>query len=421
MKHCLTFLTIASQAVPEAMPKINNSRSGETGRSEQSMVRTAYHTSHQPRVYPEDHKEGASLVDAAGFWNSNALGAGEVSSSAADELGRTFADHKLSPQRNKLLHTVDNGLADPPTASSGRKKGEGGLLPFDLEVPVAYGSVSANTQVAVTDINSGAVVSTGGMGVVEEGEAVSGDARETTPILENIESERVPCPRLCGATFGFGNGGLVMFHNGEIKKMWNWFQRTDTIRLSSVPSGKAENSSSDPELLSPRVDVSNTENRTMASGPRTLKELVHMMKTAKEVRFATLVCHIIICKCHSPLHGLFFYRHNGENETGLMVLDQMMTRALVTISSRRKVWIRIALILETKVLWLTLPTITYTTGILERGLGKVLLKKGTTLAVTGVRIRIQRRHQRGKSFLSLGLHMTCLHLLLASRMISIPQ
>lgn len=220
-------------------------------------------------------------MDAAGFWNSNVLGAGEVASSAVDELGRTFSDTKMSPQKNSLLQT-DTDPADPKAVSSGRSKSEGGLIPFDVEVPVAYGSVSSNHQVAMTDINSGTVTSAGGMGVVEEDEPVTSGVRKATSILENIESERVPCPPLCGATFGFGNGGLVMFHNGEIKKMWHWFQRTDTIRLASAPSRKADSSAPD-EVLSPRIDASITDKPTITSGPRTLKELVNMMKTAKEV------------------------------------------------------------------------------------------------------------------------------------------
>lgn len=268
---------ITTHVIPEAMPREKNTTDGGK-RGEQSprriksgIMRTGFHSSHQPKIYPED-KEGTSLLDAAGFLNStNTLA--EPSTQPLDEY-RASSDMRASPMRK-------GSISEPkPQAST--------QLPFDIEVPVAYGSV-ANIQVA-TDITSGKVVSSTGMGVVEEEEPVS-DVIDSTPLQENIESERVPCPRLCGATFGFGNGGLVRFHNGEVKKMWNWYQRTDTIRLSGLPSGKPDNLNSDPpESLrmvhdtSGQVEILRPKEKT-SSGPRTLKELVNMMASAKEAQW----------------------------------------------------------------------------------------------------------------------------------------
>jgi hypothetical protein len=290
----LFLLLFYRKVVPESVPEVKTSKFSSLSRREQSprrggMVRTTFPMSHQPKVYPED-KEGLSLSDAAGFWNNNTnIMGGETPQNHAGDL-RTFAEHKSSPQRKTLQHVdvVQQKMAE----SSNPPKREGGIIPFDIEVPVAYGSVSTNTQVAMTDMSSGNVVSSSGLGVVEEGEPDSGEVRESIPILENIESERVPCPRLCGATFG-GNFGLVVFHNGEINKMWNWYQRADTIRLSSISGGKIDNTSSDPESLRLVHDTSDThplstgekEKRSVANGPRTLKELVNMMAAAKEVRY----------------------------------------------------------------------------------------------------------------------------------------
>ena len=64
--------------------------------------------------------------------------------------------------------------------------------------------------------------------------ADEGDERSTSN--NKIDAEKainVPCPRLCGATFGMG-GGMVSFHNGEVKKMWNWFR-------TSVPKSQSAN------------------------------------------------------------------------------------------------------------------------------------------------------------------------------------
>ena len=35
----------------------------------------------------------------------------------------------------------------------------------------------------------------------------------------------MPSPHLCGASFGIGGaGGLIVFGNGNVKKMWGWFR-----------------------------------------------------------------------------------------------------------------------------------------------------------------------------------------------------
>jgi hypothetical protein len=248
-------------------------------------------------VYQED-KEGTSLYDAAGFWGNTGTGSGfdHLMPNRGDERRYSLEQQVPSPQK------ATDG--EDPLVPASRRSVEGGLMPFDMDVPVAYGSVTAgnmsNIQIGITDIASGTVVSSAGMAVVEEGDPVSGDVRASTSIMENIETERVPCPRLCGATFGSGNGGLVIFHNGEVKKMWDWYQRNDTIRLSGIPGGKADSSSSDPDALrmvhnttgtrtsnplSPQVEGPEEYSEVFASsGPRSLKDLLNMITTAKEVR-----------------------------------------------------------------------------------------------------------------------------------------
>ena len=265
-------------------------------RISRSIVRTAFPISSQTRIYPED-KEGSSLVDAAaGFWGTKSTQTGAESTFLRGDDGRPPSDqHGGSPQKAQS--------SEDPLVPPNRRGIEGGLMPFDMDVPVAYGSVTSgnltNLQIGITDIASGNVVSSTGIGAVEENDPVSVDVRDSTFIMENIETERVPCPRLCGASFGFGNGGLVVFHNGEVKKMWGWYKRTDTIRLSNLPGGKGE-TTTDPESLRMVHNTSGTRaNHPLStqvegsakpkkadenSGPRTLKELVHMMTTAKEVR-----------------------------------------------------------------------------------------------------------------------------------------
>jgi hypothetical protein len=257
-------------------------------------VRTAFPASNQARVYPED-REGSSFFDAAGFWG----GTSKQSEIRIDEARTRLEQLQPAP----LFSPENDG---PPTSLAGRRDADGGLMPFDMDVPVAYGSVATsgvkhNIQLGITDMASGTVVSSTGVGVVEESKTVAADVMDSTTIMENIETERVPCPRLCGATFGMGAGGLVVFHNGEVKKMWNWYQRSDTLRLTGVLGIQADNPGADSDNfkgvktssatrtsnpLSPRVEESAKQSQPdIHSGPRTLKELVNMMATAKEVSF----------------------------------------------------------------------------------------------------------------------------------------
>jgi hypothetical protein len=51
--------------------------------------------------------------------------------------------------------------------------------------------------------------------------------------MENIDADHI-LPRLCGATFGPGVGGLVTFHNGAVGKCGNG--TSALIRIDFPPS-----------------------------------------------------------------------------------------------------------------------------------------------------------------------------------------
>jgi hypothetical protein len=151
-------------------------------------------------------------------------------------------------------------------------------MPFDMDVPVqpAYGTV--NTANMGLQMGLSEMISSG---------MASGTGSADTKIkIRDVDADRIPCPRLCGASFGTGSGVLVTFHNGEVKKMWDWYQKTDMVRLSSIPGGGVEATArSDPEMI---MSKSSTETDKKihvptSSGPRSLKELSDMMTKAKEV------------------------------------------------------------------------------------------------------------------------------------------
>jgi hypothetical protein len=285
---------LTTHGIPEALPESSSARSVELRPMDAGPLRTlsgstAARTSTQAAIYL-DNNEGNSLGDVAGVWGGSHLGTGtEAPWPSGNDMAR-LSQRPASPQ--KSLQTEE------PIRKSNRLT-DGGPMPFHMEadtqqsVPVAYGAVSGgnmvnNIQIGITDMTS-----TGGSSSGHE--EVEAHLRDSRSIMENIETDRVPCPRLCGATFGSGNGGLVIFKNGEVKKMWDWYQRTDTIRLSGVPGGQIDPttaSSSDPgSLVSTTAgtslglasSTSEPLKHAVSSAPRSLKELVDMMTTAKEV------------------------------------------------------------------------------------------------------------------------------------------
>ncbi len=290
--------------MPEALPKSHSPRTQEPIGKESptksialrdNLIRTAFPPMNETRVYPED-REGNSLTDAASFWGTSRTGVdSSLLFNRGEERRLALRDASVpSPQKADGVESVTN-----------RRVGvEGSVMPFDMDVPVAYGSVTvgntSSLQIGMTDIATGAIVSTTSMGgIVEEGNPMSGEPLQKISIMQSIETERVPCPRLCGAVFGRGNGGLVIFHNGEVKKMWNWYQRTDSLRHSN-PMGKNGSIISEQEglrrvhnatgtgtthPLSTEEDDTAKPQTNAKLGPRTLKELIGMMAAAKEVCF----------------------------------------------------------------------------------------------------------------------------------------
>lgn len=267
---------VTTTAIPEALP---TTQAGEDQRKDSSpqrnltrsnIMRTAFSSStSQARVFPET-KEGNSLIDVASMWGVSAKTTTDLVMNQGDD---NHIEQSRSSSPLKVAVATEESLRN-----NGRR--QEGFMPFDMDVPVhvAYSSVTAGNlnsiQLGMTEMTPlSAIINTSEGGIESKLKSAS--------IVENIDTERVPCPRLCGAVFGSGNGRLTIFRNGEVKKMWNWYQRTDTIRLSSIPGGQVD------ETLLSDTKISNDPGKrhqiASSSGPRTMKDLVDMVSAAKEV------------------------------------------------------------------------------------------------------------------------------------------
>jgi hypothetical protein len=157
----------------------------------------------------------------------------------------------------------------------------GSLMPFDMDSPVAF-SV-AGISGAVGGTNDALAVE---VAAADESERAVEVAREAALRMSQIEKDRIPCPRLCGATFSPGAGGLTIFNNGEVRKMWRWWDKNAQTRLAS----SAPTLTRDTTAKIPRTDGVDPGPPQFAIAvtrdcPRTLQDLVDMVTAAKEAQW----------------------------------------------------------------------------------------------------------------------------------------
>jgi hypothetical protein len=330
---CLTDTgVITTLAIPEALPTRGFSRNADMrGRLSSSAKKTIANdfvmTSFPPntvqtQVFP-DVNEGNTLLDIAGMFSGKAESGVRLASKGTDNRNE---ERSISPLKS-------SGLDDTLRESS-RRADIGMFMQFDMDVQVqaAYGTVNnlGGLQEGIPGMTSNVIRGTS----TEVAESLVRDAPSR---IENIETGRIPCPRLCGASFGHGNGSrLVLFHNGEVKKMWNWYQKTDMMRLSSVPGHQNDIASiSNPEAHSKESteEYKIKEIHLQISGPRSYRELKDMVTTAKEVSLIYFQVKVLYCiKAH---HLVNFCRPNGEKPM-MHLQPQMMPLAFLRSTSRMK-------------------------------------------------------------------------------------
>lgn len=108
-----------------------------------------------------------------------------------------------------------------------------------------------------------------------------------------LKARNVPCPRLCGATFGIG-GGMMIFNNGEVKKMWQWYSNSKSSfanadlphPMKKIISADSLDSMQNFEEESSIIDSYNNPPKSMMTQkspdfPRSMWGLMQMNEAAK--------------------------------------------------------------------------------------------------------------------------------------------
>jgi hypothetical protein len=146
---------------------------------------------------------------------------------------------------------------------------------FDVEASSLL-PASASTDGAVGD---------GTASAAEQEDNAEAIKYETVELMKKIDTDRIPCPRLCGVTFGPGIGGLSVFHNGDIRKVWSWWENKNNAKRSrfSGTVGHAavnSNSNNDRDEDNPAMIM-----RMGCAFPRSLKDLHEMTAAARDAQW----------------------------------------------------------------------------------------------------------------------------------------
>ena len=188
------------QAIPEALPGDHMSRKGH-GTDGANFVPADM--AQPTKVFPAD--SDATIKDAARAWGTTT---DPFFTTVGLERNVAF-DKRDTPTIGNFIdnYTGGAGLATPSVGA------EGGLVPFDMDSRVAYslantGMMSAFPSTGMSDLISSTAIKSA-ISFVEESDQADNDAKDAAILMmERIETDRIPCPRLCGASFSPGIGGL---------------------------------------------------------------------------------------------------------------------------------------------------------------------------------------------------------------------
>jgi hypothetical protein len=195
------------------------------------------------RYFPNERR-GSSTLDAASALKS--IGDSGHGRNPLDDTRHSYVQQDIQNTPLSPPTMPDRGVDAEPI-----KKGDTSAMPFDMDV----GFVPIVTEQATASTVAG-----------PESENAELNIQQSRTV-KRVVTDRVPCPRLCGATFSAGVGGLICFNNGEINKMWSWYQKSESRRKSSGLRSSADKSDG------------------FSRYPRLKKDLDDMIKAAKDAQW----------------------------------------------------------------------------------------------------------------------------------------
>ena len=225
------------------------------------------------RYLPNDRRISVT-IDAATY----------IPSGNNTDLPKVASDDALAA-RALMAHQHQDGQQGSPLSSSPLKNNESSsVAPFPFDMELAAGikiqtGLEKNNLLSSPSVVIGSDASGGAIDMNKSSISMQGAPR----VMNRIRPEKVPCPRLCGASFGIN--GLVCFRNGQVQKMWAWFQSTDPKRRNNNnnPSNiRSGNSNLQQENHHQQQQPGVVAARTY---PRTKKDLNDMNKAAKEAQW----------------------------------------------------------------------------------------------------------------------------------------
>lgn len=180
--------TLSHQAIHEALSGDHASRKvygADTARMVPALAQTT-------KIFPSD--SDVVIKDAARTWGKLA---DSLLAAAAIERNPVFDRRDTTSFFGANIGTTAHSIG-----------AEGGGMPFDMDVPVAYSLANAGfTSIGKGDLTSPNFASA--IDSTEDSNQADNDVRDAAILMERTETDRIPCPRLCGATFCPGVGGLA--------------------------------------------------------------------------------------------------------------------------------------------------------------------------------------------------------------------